>query len=897
MRKYLILLLTTAFAFAQAPSRLPGLILTSNQPTVTTTPHLTTTESNGLQGRITPANLPISSETQTALSKKQNFSTGLIKNGQISATIGSNVFAISAGIGIVGNYSDPENPIITKVTISARTGVTPAYLTTGLISYIAVDVNDNLIQSSSPFTEAQRRDYILLGAVVHSNLSTINAINNISAPTEASTNQLHDFMEAVGALNLTGNKYSANGANLSLDKSAGKIFKLGVNFNIDWKNPHQLAQSAGTALTFRYRTQNGTEGSDVTVLNPTVYDLSNVLTTVPNNKFTIQTVTMFQSGLTRIQYGQNYYDTMAEAEAAIFTRNYTVEGNIATNGITRAYIIIKKECTSLLNTADAKIIESTKFGGSASGGVALTSAAIISALGYTPADDVNVVHKTGAETVAGTKTFTDRLELSGNTFALRLKETLNNSYVDIVNTSLGSSSLQFKSSYGSGKTLMTLLNKTGTNASQLAVGNVSSIPAESQLYIYGGDNGANIDMRGLTTRDETNMDLEGSDWETSPNSLGFSYFGPNFSTGGTILGYPKIKTGVVRFNNADNALITSSNATGVTPIRFGINDSEVLNIDNNGLNILNGSHGISKADDGLGLSDGNGGMFQLGNFGNTYDKFFFSSKDFDTDLFGSFVMYANAEEGLQVQKTNTAGSTTSLSYNNNSLLTSFSEGGNSSSVEFNPYSHQLYVSDGVSSSYATFRSDGTEFTKPISLLSSTIKIDDEESNFNITDLAGNTLYEFGANSTYSVTETASSLTANRTYAKPNKSGTYALTSDVPITGIFTPTSGGGVTYTKSYYSKVGNILTIHLNGEVSVGSSNLSTSTSFSLPNSYTVASVSNNRTTGASTLGTASNTVVGSVKISENSSDTSILNVNLGGTGLSLTTYYFSAVITVEVN
>ena len=116
---------------------------------------------------------------------------------------------------------------------------------------------------------------------------------------------MHDFIEAIGALNLTGNKYTANGANLQLNKSAGLIFKLGSNFANDWKNPHELAQTAGTSLTFRYRTQNGTEGSDRINLDPALYDLSNVLTAVPNNKFTIQTVTMFQSGVTRIQYGQN----------------------------------------------------------------------------------------------------------------------------------------------------------------------------------------------------------------------------------------------------------------------------------------------------------------------------------------------------------------------------------------------------------------------------------------------------------------------------------------------------------------------------------------------------------------------------------------------------------------
>jgi len=325
----------------------------------------------------------------------------LIKNGLISINADPTKYNITAGIGVISNFDDPENPVSTIVNFPAVTAKTPTYLTSGNITYIAINASGVVVEQATPFTTTQRRDLILLGAVIHSNLTNINVVNNISAPTNADTNQLHDFMEAIGALNLTGNKYTANGANLSLDKSAGSIFKFGVNFAADWKKPHELSQSAGTALTFRYRTQTGTEGSDVTTLNPALYDLAGTLTTVPVNKFTIQTVTIFQTGLTRIQYGQNYYNSLEEAQAAIFTRNYVPESNIAQNGITRAYIILRNTATSLLNISDAKIIEAQKFGGVASGGVALTLANIVTALGYTPE---NVSNKQNSLTIDGTGT-------------------------------------------------------------------------------------------------------------------------------------------------------------------------------------------------------------------------------------------------------------------------------------------------------------------------------------------------------------------------------------------------------------------------------------------------------------------------------------------------------------
>lgn len=321
--------------------------------------------------------------------EKSYLSTGLLKNGALVANGDPTKFNITAGIGIISNFDDPENPISTIINFPAFTGITPTYLLTGNITYVAINSTPAVVMQATPFTEIQRRDLIELGAVIHSNLTTINVLNTLSSPSNAVTNQLHDFMDFIGALNLTGNKYVANGANLQLNKSAGIIGKRGVNFANNWKDPHRLSQPLETVLTFRYRTQNGTEGSDRVNIDPALYDLNNVLTAVPNNKFTIQTVVMFQTGLTRILYGQNVYDDLATAKAAVFTRSFVIEPNAKENGIIRAYIIVRNTTTSLQTVADADILEAQKFGGVASGGVALTLANIVTALGYTPENIAN----------------------------------------------------------------------------------------------------------------------------------------------------------------------------------------------------------------------------------------------------------------------------------------------------------------------------------------------------------------------------------------------------------------------------------------------------------------------------------------------------------------------------
>ena len=104
-------------------------------------------------------------------------STGLIKNGLISANGDPTKFNVTSGIGVVSNFDTPENPISRLVTFPAFTGVTPTYLLTGTITYVAIEeialLGWSIIMQATPFTPEQRRSLIVLGAVIHSNLTTI----------------------------------------------------------------------------------------------------------------------------------------------------------------------------------------------------------------------------------------------------------------------------------------------------------------------------------------------------------------------------------------------------------------------------------------------------------------------------------------------------------------------------------------------------------------------------------------------------------------------------------------------------------------------------------------------------------------------------------------------------
>lgn len=82
------------------------------------------------------------------------------------------------------------------------------------------------------------------------------------------------------------------------------------------------------------------------------------------------------------------YPSAAAAIDAIVTGQFVTESNIAENGCLRCYLVINRGLLGLFG--NAFFVDVSKFGAAGTGGGGVTSAAIISALGYTPADDATI---------------------------------------------------------------------------------------------------------------------------------------------------------------------------------------------------------------------------------------------------------------------------------------------------------------------------------------------------------------------------------------------------------------------------------------------------------------------------------------------------------------------------
>jgi hypothetical protein len=301
-------------------------------------------------------------------------STGRKTGGVITITSGQpSKFDMTLGTGVVvNNYTDPNNPVFTNVSWPARTAQTLTYLASADETALGIDSSGNIYQSNTSFSEDSWHDIIQIATIGHWSRSQIDYIIMEPHGIISPMTQLQGFWDYFGPFNVSGNEFTANGANMKLNKSGGDTFNQcsGVV-----KTPNIISSSAGTAVYFSYYYQSSPGVWVETALTQTVddlkYDTGSGLGTVPVGKFTIQTIFLYaplwvNGGSTEysvdIQYGQVVYDTLALAQAAI-TSSIKFNDYLSYDTF-RTWLIVKRGTTSLQNASDAMFIQAPplKFG-------------------------------------------------------------------------------------------------------------------------------------------------------------------------------------------------------------------------------------------------------------------------------------------------------------------------------------------------------------------------------------------------------------------------------------------------------------------------------------------------------------------------------------------------------
>lgn len=295
-------------------------------------------------------------------------STAPLFGGELTPNADPTKIDISAMTGLVVDFNNsipisPTNPTITFVTYPGATGITPAFAP---ITHYFVDSTGTLIQQAAAPTPAQRRQMIYLGlSLTQGGILVVDQTLPV-IPSQLN-NQLVDFMSAAAPFSTSGNVLSANGVNLSINKTVGNIFARAFSQVPNYLDPHNSILAAQTPIQFRHITRVvGSAGPLTNILNVGFYDNGGVLTPVGGGANSSTNFRVFGFANNNvvdqilIQYGQNVHASLAAAVNAIPSGTY-IQQPATTNGALLGWISVIRTATNLSDPAQAVFTKASKF--------------------------------------------------------------------------------------------------------------------------------------------------------------------------------------------------------------------------------------------------------------------------------------------------------------------------------------------------------------------------------------------------------------------------------------------------------------------------------------------------------------------------------------------------------
>jgi len=290
------------------------------------------------------------------------FSTGLYNGGLMTESTPTSV-DVSAGNGLImDSHTDPDNPVHLDISWDTIIGEEIQNIGNGF-SHIFMTSAGTILQTITEPNVLERRNNIYLGKIIHLDFISIIQVSNQPEVCINTNSQSHDFWRGLGPIILSGNRINANGTNLSIDKSAGNYHQSGVGFNTAHESANIITIPSNILATVNiaYRFGLVTVSS---VLIPINFDDGGIVTAIPgsNNRATNQRVYLFNSNNIGVLYGQQWYQSLAEAKIALVSEPFVVEPISATNAVLVAVISVIKGATDLSNPLHASIHNASKFG-------------------------------------------------------------------------------------------------------------------------------------------------------------------------------------------------------------------------------------------------------------------------------------------------------------------------------------------------------------------------------------------------------------------------------------------------------------------------------------------------------------------------------------------------------
>jgi hypothetical protein len=255
------------------------------------------------------------------------------------------------------------NPLVLNIYYSGGTNLPVTGLTSSFDTYLLVNSGGTLYQTNTLPSPEERRYNIFLGRVVHPNKTTILNVEQSVDYDVSPLSSLRDLWVPIKIIN-EGVVPSSNGATLTFKTSSGTFWGNGIGFPTNELNPNSITVSGYIPASFYYTTQTGgTFTAKTTTVDTTNYDVNGIITNVPGTgNYTTQRIYMSQSGVIRIQYGQNYYSTLAKAIAAIPSETFVENSDNGIDCILIGLLTVKDGATDLSDIDDAVFTLVSKFG-------------------------------------------------------------------------------------------------------------------------------------------------------------------------------------------------------------------------------------------------------------------------------------------------------------------------------------------------------------------------------------------------------------------------------------------------------------------------------------------------------------------------------------------------------
>lgn len=258
----------------------------------------------------------------TVIRANQNFKTGSVETGNLSIASATE-FNVSAGSGIVVDYfTDVLDPVVTEVSWSAFSNVTLLNIGVGTLKTICIDINGDIVQKDGVTSRLDLRDLIVIGAITHT-ATDITLVVDAPAKVIGEADLVADLISVLGTLNKSGNVYSANGANLNMNKTLGESFGTSINAVNSEKFANITTDAAQVALFFVPAHRDGSGGVTLLPATDTVDpgffdDGSGTLAPVSANRAANHRIVFDpRSGFTIFLYGQQDYNSIGSATAAV----------------------------------------------------------------------------------------------------------------------------------------------------------------------------------------------------------------------------------------------------------------------------------------------------------------------------------------------------------------------------------------------------------------------------------------------------------------------------------------------------------------------------------------------------------------------------------------------------